>query len=286
MSFIRYLKAYSIACFLVLAIYSSALATEYSMVSATNTQIPNYSRITSVELNRDYFIGYLTDTKNILTSPIRWNQTDWLEASLVTGFALGLYTQDDKIKAWVQENKNATTRHLADDATNIFALSVPALVGLGAYGYIYSDEKAKTTFLLSTESFVITGVFVQVLKHTTGRHRPYTGDSHDTWSGFTTKSSYLSFPSGDASSAFALATVVATEYDNKYVPPLVYGAATLIALERVHNNAHWSSDVFVASAIGYYTGKAVVASHTKQSRLSLSPMIDGKDRGVLISYRF
>jgi membrane-associated phospholipid phosphatase len=150
-----------------------------------------------------------------------------------------------------------------------------------------SDNKAKTTFLLSVESIVIDGVFVQVLKHTTGRHRPYTGDSHDTWSfGYTSNGSYQSFPSGDASTAFSIATVVASEYDNMIVPPLAYGAATLIALERVHNNAHWSSDVFVASAIGYFTGKAVVASHSKQSNLSFAPMIDGKDVGFMVNSRF
>ena len=184
------------------------------------------------------------------------------------------------------KHKNTTTQHLADDAKTIFTLSVPALAGLGVYGYVSPDEKARTTFLLSTESFVITGVFVQVLKHATGRHRPYTNDPHDTWSGFTNKGSYLSFPSGDASSAFALATVVATEYDNMIVPPVVYGISTLIALGRVHNNGHWSSDIFVGSAIGYFTGKAVVASHTKQSNLSFSPLIDGQNRGVVMSYRF
>jgi membrane-associated phospholipid phosphatase len=200
---------------------------------------------------------------------------------------VGLYTQDDQIRAWVQKHKNSTTSNLANDAKDLYLLSFPAVVGLGAYGYIASDSKAKSTFLLSAESLVITGAFVQLLKHTTGRHRPYTGDSHDHWSpGYTSKGSYQSFPSGDASTAFSIASVVASEYDNVIVPPLVYGAATLVALERVHNNAHWSSDVFVASAIGYFTGKTVVASHTKQSNLVFEPWIDGEGTGVLVSYRF
>ena len=168
----------------------------------------------------------------------------------------------------------------------MYNLSFPALVGLGAYGFAFSNDKARTTFLLSTESMIVTSAFVESLKHTTGRHRPYTGDHYDTWSGFTSKGPYLSFPSGDASNAFALATVVASEYDNMLIPPLVYGAATLVALERVYNNVHWSTDVFVGSAIGYFTGKAIVASHMKQSNLSFAPLVDGKERGVLITYRF
>jgi hypothetical protein len=52
------------------------------------------------------------------------------------------------------------------------------------------------------------------------------------------------------------------------------------------DNAHWSSDVFVASAIGYFTGKVVVTSHDKQSNPSFVPLIDGKDIGILIPVGF
>lgn len=243
-----------------------------------------------VVLNREYFKGYWTDTKSIITSPTRWDSSDWIKASAVAGISLGLYTQDDNIKNWVQKNKNNTTGNISDDAKKIGSFSVPAVVGLGLYGYLADDGKAKETFLLSTESFIVTGAFVQVLKRSTGRHRPYTGDSHDTWSGpsLSGKNEHLSFPSGDPSSAFAIASVVASEYDNPVIPPLVYTASTLIALSRVHNNAHWSSDVFVGSAIGYFTGKAIVASHRdgNESNLSVVPLIDGKDVGLLLTYRY
>jgi membrane-associated phospholipid phosphatase len=286
MSRIHCLRTCCIAALLVLAAASSAFAAENTPLAAESASSPD-GGAASVELNRDYFKGYVTDTESILTAPARWDGSSWLKASLITVVAAGLYTQDDKIHTWVQDRKNATTSHLADDAKDLYLLSFPALAGLGAYGYLAPDTKAKTTFLLSAESFVITGVFVQVLKHTTGRHRPYTGDAHDTWSsGYTSVGAYQSFPSGDASTAFSLATVVASEYDNMIVPPLAYGTAALIALERVHNNAHWPSDVFVASVIGYFTGKTVVASHAENSSLSFEPFLDGPDVGVLVSCRF
>jgi hypothetical protein len=285
MSFIHYVRPYGLVILLVLAANSALLAADDSTVPAASTPSSD-SKTAPVELNGDYFKGYLTDTKNILTSPARWEQSDWLKAALVTGVAVGLYTQDDKIKTSVQNHKNTTKDNLSDDAKKIYLLSFPAIVGLGVYGYVAPDEKAKTTFLLSAESFVITGVFVQVLKHSTGRHRPYTGDPHDTWSGPTNNGAYLSLPSGDASTAFAIASVVASEYDNMFIPPLVYGISTLISLQRVYTDGHWASDVFVASAIGYFTGKAIVASHAKGSTWSFQPLIDGRDTGLLISHRF
>lgn len=268
------------------------IATSSSAFAAENATAPEASALSSdlktapVELNKDYFKGYLTDTGNILTSPARWDKSDWLKAALITGVAVGLYTQDDKIKTSVQNDKNTTKDDLSDAAKKLFRLTLPAMVGLGVYGFAAPDEKAKTTFLLATESFVITGVFVQTLKYSTGRHRPDTGDPHDTWSGFSSNGAYHAFPSGDASSAFAIASVVASEYDNMVVPPLVYGISTLIALGRVYTNGHWASDVFVGSAIGYFTGKAVVASHSKQSNVSFVPWIDRNNMGVMMTYRY
>ncbi len=244
----------------------------------------------TVALDKEYFIGYWSDTKNILTSPGRWESSDWITASLVTGAAAGLFTQDDKIKTWVQKNKTGSTSHLADGTSKMYTYSFPAIAGLGVYGYLAADQKATTAFLLGTESAIITAVFVQSLKRSTGRHRPYTGDSHDTWSGPTLSghNDHLSFPSGDASTAFAMASVVASEYDNMIVPPLVYTVSVLVALERVYNNAHWSSDVFLGSAIGYFTGKAIVRYHTgmRETHLSIVPLVNGKELGCLLSYQY
>jgi membrane-associated phospholipid phosphatase len=253
-------------------------------------QAGNPRKQATVALNKGYFIGYWTDTKNILTSAGRWESEDWITASLATGAAVGLFTQDDKIKTWVQKNKTGFTSHLADDVSEMYIYSFPAMAGLGLYGILATDEKAKKTFLLGTESAIITAVFVQTLKRSTGRHRPYTGDSHDTWSGPTLSghNDRLSFPSGDASTAFAMASVVASEYDNGVVPPLVYTASVLVALERVHNNAHWTSDVFLGSAIGYFTGKAIVRYHPneKEDHLAIMPLVNGRYAGCLLSYRY
>jgi hypothetical protein len=282
-------RASAITILLVIAMISPLFAADNLSTAETNTlnqASPQKSQ--SVELNKEYFIGYWTDTKNILTAPWRWDSSDWLEASLVMGTGVILYTQDDKIKTWFQKNKDTSKDNLGDDAKKLYSLALPAMLGLGVYGYAASDDKAKTTFLLSTESFILTGAFVQTLKHTTGRHRPYTGDPHDTWSGPTTKSEWLSFPSGDASIAFSIASVVASEYPNMIVVPLVYGISTLIGLERIYTDAHWASDVFIGSAIGYYTGKAIVASHSdKETQISIAPLIfDDHSKGVLITYRF
>ena len=101
---------------LVVTMISSAIASDDLSTAESTTLLQTSSQKSApVVLNREYVTGYWTDTKNILTSPSRWDSSDWLEASLVLGTAVGLYTQDDKVKTWVQKNKNATTTNLADD---------------------------------------------------------------------------------------------------------------------------------------------------------------------------
>lgn len=245
---------------------------------------------TSVELNPEYFRGYWLDTKDMLAAPARWDRADWMKTSAIIAISAALFTQDEKIKSWVQTHKNRASSRVADDVSTIYNLSLPALAGFGLYGLAARDPTAEETFLLGAESVIITAAFVQTLKRSFGRHRPYTGDSHDTWSGpvLSDHGEDLSFPSGDASTAFAMASIVAAEYDNGVVPPVVYTLSTLIALERVHNNAHWSSDVFVGSAIGYFTGRAIVRLHAtgEEPNLSVIPLMDRKSPGCVVTLRY
>ena len=56
------------------------------------------------ELNKDYLRGYISDIKNILTSQLRWRRSDWINAILIVGTTVGLYTYDQDIQNWVQKN--------------------------------------------------------------------------------------------------------------------------------------------------------------------------------------
>ncbi|GAG36228.1 unnamed protein product, partial [marine sediment metagenome] len=80
-----------------------------------------------------------------------------------------------------------------------------------------------------------------------------------------------------------------SEYsDIEVIPPLAYGLATLTALSRVNDDAHWSSDVFFSSALSYFTAKAIIRRHKKGkgNNLIVLPLIDSKYTGLLLSYQF
>ncbi|MGB9619375.1 MAG: phosphatase PAP2 family protein, partial [Armatimonadota bacterium] len=94
------------------------------------------------------------------------------------------------------------------------------------------------------------------------RHRPDESRSSREWDGPGLRGGRVSFPSRHATAAFAVMTVVASEYsDHKWVPPVAYGLAVLCAWSRVNDNQHWASDVFAGSAVGYFTAKAILRLH-------------------------
>jgi membrane-associated phospholipid phosphatase len=293
-----FFSKYRVIGLLILAFLCPNPAVADELLSATTMTAPqlgeqqNSSPVSGVEFNKEYFSGYLTDGKAIITAPMRWESSDWITAGFITGVASVLYENDAKIQKWVLDHKTTTTDNTGDTVTDFgHGKFTPAILGgMYLYGHFADDGKMRETVLLSVESFVLTGVFVQTLKYAANRHRPFTGDGSRAWDGPRLNTPYdsHSFPSGHATAAFAVASVIASEYDNMFVPPLAYSVAVITALNRVSHDAHWSSDVFVSWAIGYFTGKAIVASHrnSTEGNVMITPAIIDGAPGMTLTYRF
>jgi membrane-associated phospholipid phosphatase len=241
-----------------------------------------------ISLNSEYFKGYISDTRDIVTSPLKWDKKNWLKASLVAGVTLGLYAFDEDINDWIQDNRHDDVSEFAERFGD-GKIVLPSLVLFYAVGHAAKNVKAKQTALLTIENVVITGIFTQIMKYSFQRHRPNTGDPYDTWDGPFGGGDKLAFPSGHTSLAFSIATPIATEYkDNLIIPPLAYGLASLVAWSRMNDNKHWASDVFMGASLGYFTGKAICRLHEDKdnSNVTIMPVIGTQHSAVMISYAF
>jgi membrane-associated phospholipid phosphatase len=224
-------------------------------------------------------------------SPTGWSPSTWIKFSLLVGITATLADEEEDIQGWVQKHRNSDTDRVAHFVKPFGdgKYTLPALAALYCYGHFSDDSRARRTALLAVESFAVTGLFTETIKHTSHKHRPHSGDLENIlWDGPSVSSANLSFPSGHAASAFAVATVVASEYgDHAVVPSMVYCAATLCALSRVHDNAHWMSDVVIGSAIGHFTARAIIRLHGGEGRsLSVQPVVGNGRSGLSLSYRF
>ena len=130
------------------------------------------------------------------------------------------------------------------------------------------------------------GITTQIIKQLTHRHRPYQDNPPNpkNWDGPSTDWKYTSFPSGHTATAFALASLFSSVYrDKAWVGILSYTIATGVAWQRIYDNKHWPSDVFLGAALGFAIGKTVY--HVMQGKTNLTMGISDTG-GVSLVYHF
>ncbi|HEV7375426.1 MAG TPA: phosphatase PAP2 family protein [Pyrinomonadaceae bacterium] len=222
---------------------------------------PTQQAKTSPSLERRFLTNILRDQRAIWTSPFNIERGDakWL-------VPFGLST------AALLATDHRSASELAENGDNQNRLKISRYISRGGsfyttggitaafylIGRASGNARARETGLLGAESLIDSGIVAQALKLTTQRPRPREDDaSGEFFDGGN------AFPSGHATSAWSLATVVAYEYGQHR--PLVrfgaYGLATAVSLSRYTGRNHFLSDVFVGSAIGYGIGRYVYRTH-------------------------
>jgi hypothetical protein len=96
--------------------------------------------------------------------------------------------------------------------------------------------------------------------------------------------------------SWALASVVAHEYNKGWYPYAAYGLASLVSFSRLSGQNHFPSDIVAGSAIGWFTGRYVFKTHVDHSihtrpasklsslRPQVMPQFDHETRGVVLSW--
>ena len=244
-----------------------------------------------MELDRDYFKGIFSDIAYTASSPLAWDRSDWITVGWVAGGTGMFIALDEEINNVFKNNRSIYTEKLMDvfEPFGNGAYTLPGLAAFYIFGHFNENEKAKRTTLIATESFLITGLYTSILKYSFGRHRPRTGNSSTSFDGFSTNKNYNSFPSGHTSTAFAIATVVANQYEKTpYIKPISYGIAAMTGLSRINFEAHWASDVFFGAALGYFTAKTLLRLHNnkKGQHFTIYPRADSRGGGIVLSKNF
>jgi len=238
-------------------------------------------------INKEFISEGLRNTRDVYTSPLSWDSSDWLEAGIFAGSAVLFYAYDRQLQDFVQDHRSNVLGSLTD-VTNYLGngyVVLPAEALLYCYGALAKDEKARRISLEMLESFAIVGVTVNGIKFLTHRHRPSASDSPYIWDGPSFSTHNIAFPSGHASVAFSWATVLAEEFKDKPVIGIVsYALAACTSFARVYNNKHWFSDVFVGAVLSHFITKKIVALHAENDNndLTINPSL----RGISISFKF
>lgn len=154
-------------------------------------------------------------------------------------------------------------------------------------GVILKDKKLLETTRLLVESSLITGFITHSGKVLFNRSRPYTGRGSKDFHPFkfSTAHEVSSFPSGHSSNIFSLTTVLTKQYSSWWLKIPAYTLAVAVALQRMDDRQHWTSDVVVGGFIGYWVGSTLVNGYqTELQRISISPYFQRNQIGMRVLF--
>lgn len=236
-----------------------------------------------------FFADTAVDTAHMLTAPLRWDGRDWLIAGACVGtvFAVGTIWDDD-VRRDAQEDRGPRSDLVARYANQMGTVwSLAALASAGIAGWAMDDERGGHAVRDGLETTVIASlVITPLLKFTFGRSRPNkdTGGVDD----FTPFSGAASFPSGHTTQAFAIASVLASNYREAWwVGGTSYAVAGLVGFARINDNKHYLSDVVAGAMIGTAVGWEVASlNRLRRQGVEIHPLASPDVAGVSVTWRF
>jgi hypothetical protein len=192
----------------------------------------------------------LEDQKELYLTPFKPSNFKW--DALELGGTAGLLAADRHIETHISHAHYTLYQTTSDVA--IAGLGA-AVGGVWIWGLKGDHPHAKETGLLELETLVDTFLIYTPMQLLAARQRPDVGNGNgDFWKHHAINTS---FPGGHAMFTFAMATVVSHEYRQKWVQVLAYSVATTVTVTRFMARDHWSSDMFIGSALGIGIGSHV-----------------------------
>ncbi len=245
--------------------------------------------------SENYFFEY----KDVKDSLENHSALKWQSAAIITTSLL-LYTNDKKIHEFItSEQDNKLLKDISDVVIHFGTgktYFASGAISLG--GYLLKDQKLFDAGILSIAALLVSGAKVTLFKGLIGRSRPRRNMGTYEFKPFfqhKNDNDQKSMVSGDSSNAWAVATVLSTLYNDKpFVGITLYTLAALVSINRVFVDAHWPTDVFLGSAVGYYSGKLVTSIFLKKlkdnKRFFFMPIITKSKKhnklGLNLSYSF
>jgi len=244
--------------------------------TAAEGSLPQEKDATEGLFTLDFPKLLLRDTWYVLSSPVRWDANDWLKVGIGIAGVAAVTLADKPVRTQVQHIQNGSANDVASQIRQFGGSYSFATLGLFYVGgEIFHDPPAKAVFIDgAAATLVASGIITPALKYMVGRARPNADQGTHYFTPFS--NSNASFPSGETTQAFAVASVIAAHYDSLWVKASSYGIASLVGMARMYEDAHWTSDALAGALIGAAVGTAIVHFNEKRRKAD-------KETGIFIT---
>jgi membrane-associated phospholipid phosphatase len=207
----------------------------------------------------------IRDEKAIFLSPFHIDRQNAKWWTIFGGATLAFIAVDQRISDRMPEETRLAKPSKWASRFGADYFLFPAWASFYLVGKAGDNPRARDTARIGIESLIDADITVNLVKFATQRPRPeHKGDRIGFFKGGD------AFPSGHAIKAWSLAHVVAHEFpERKIVPVLAYGAATAVSISRVGGRRHSISDTVAGSAMGFFIGDFVYRHHHTPSSKSV-----------------
>lgn len=233
-----------------------------------------------VKKTTDEVKRYGRDLAAIARAPLTWDAAMWRRAGVVAAIDGAAFAADEDLARVAQRNRRD---NVADFFTPFGGRRAQYIaVGVLLTGVATHHPALRESGRDAIEASILAGgIVTPIIKRAVGRSRPIAGEGAFA---FDPLSANQSFPSGHATNAFAIASVFAAHSKGWVVPTIAYTLASGVAVARVNDNVHFTSDVIAGAAIGTAIGRSIVARHraeeTRGAKPRVSWMIVPMERGI------
>jgi hypothetical protein len=227
------------------------------------------------------------DVVDLATAPLEWDRTDWRKLGLGVAVVGAVSLLDEKVHDLHHHNPSGGATSVAQALRPLGKEGGLVVLGAAWLGGRTLDRPALVAVAEDglEATIIAAGLITPLMKTAFGRTRPnQTVEVGSFWG------SGASFPSGEATQAFAIASVVSAHSDSGWVKAAAWGTAGLLGLGRIQLDGHWASDVVAGALIGATVGSWVVRRNRPErsggAQLTVTPLLATDEYGIAMRISF
>lgn len=264
--------------------------------SAQSSELKVQGSECEILLSKSYLKSYWHSGLTVLGQPLHYDWKDWTVFGGIATATTLAFVYDDEIFNYIDKTLTNSQSNTISQYSDIYGeelFIVPSIALTYGIGAIAKDTRLKNMSLATLQSFIFAEVASAGIKVLTCRERPDANSQQPTansqsWLGPFATFESTSFVSGHSTRAFALATTVAGFYpEKKWIGIVSYSLATMTSLGRVISKEHWTSDVIVGAALGYFIGRGVVKFNEKIGNINsvrIEPIATNYGVGIAVKF--
>ena len=264
--------------------------------SAQSSELKVQGSECEILLSKSYLKSYWHSGLTVLGQPLHYDWKDWTVFGGIATATTLAFVYDDEIFNYIDKTFTNSQSNTISQYSDIYGeelFIVPSIALTYGIGAIAKDTRLKNMSLATLQSFIFAEVASAGIKVLTCRERPDANSQQPTansqsWLGPFATFESTSFVSGHSTRAFALATTVASFYpEKKWIGIVSYSLATMTSLGRVISKEHWTSDVIVGAALGYFIGRGVVKFNEKIGNINqvkIEPIATNYGVGLAVKF--